>query len=153
MGRSLEEYAADHGRQEAPAQELAAVKEVARSYEERKQRREDIAKLKKSIEQQIEQGNEAHFILYAAITALGLLLNDEEWAEDQKTALDIFYKDLQQRSFLAEKGAAAAEMLENAQEAYIEKIQKGIKTQLNKSKKLTEALEKAQELANSLQSE
>ena len=63
MGKTLEEYAAQHPQQE-PERERQAIADTARSYQDRQQEREAVEQLKASIAQQMQEGNAPQYILY-----------------------------------------------------------------------------------------
>ena len=150
MGKSLEEYAAQNPAQE-PETERQAVNKTASSYEDRQQERAEAERLKESITNQLEQGNEPQYILYTAITAIGLLTHDEQWAEAGKSTLDKVYEDLAQRSFLVDNAAVAAQRLDGMQAAYNDKLRRQLTRSINGYRRIERALQEALQAVNELE--
>lgn len=142
MGISLSEYAAQHP-QEEPERERQQMQEIAATIKDRQQEREQAAQLKESILQQLEQGNAPEYILYTAIKAIGLLSNDPGFIEAGQRCLDSVYSDLAQQSLITDNEAIAAHRLEQMQSEYIRKARASLTRQLNGSKRISDAIEKA----------
>lgn len=149
MGKSLEEYAAQHPQQE-PERERQAIAETARSYQDRQQERETVEQLKTSIAQQLQEGNAPETILYTALRAIGILTHDEAWTEAQQQALDSIYADLAQQSLLTDNAAIAAARLEAMQTQYNEKLRRQLTTQLTGYRRIERALREALQAVNAI---
>lgn len=145
MGISLAEYAAQHP-QEEPAQQAAPI----RTYREAAQDRETVEQIKAGISQQLAQGNAPQYILYSALRAIGILTQDQAWAEAGIAALDSVYADLAQQSMLAEESSAAADRLAQMQADYCQKTRRQIRQSLTKLEKLQRALSEAERVVNAL---
>ena len=145
MGISLAEYAAQHP-QEEPAQQAAPI----RTYREAAQDRETVEQIKAGISQQLAQGNAPQYILYSALRAIGILTQDQAWAEAGIAALDSVYADLAQQSMLAEESSAAADRLAQMQADYCQKTRRQIRQSLTKLEKLQRALSEAERAINAL---
>lgn len=145
MGISLAEYAAQHP-QEEPAQQAAPI----RTYREAAQDRETVEQIKAGISQQLAQGNAPQYILYSALRAIGILTQDQAWAEAGIAALDSVYADLAQQSMLAEESSAAADRLAQMQADYCQKTRRQIRQSLTKLEKLQRALTEAERAINAL---
>lgn len=145
MGISLAEYAAQHP-QEEPAQQAAPT----RTYREAAQDRETVEQIKAGISQQLAQGNAPQYILYSALRAIGILTQDQAWAEAGIAALDSVYADLAQQSMLAEESSAAADRLAQMQADYCQKTRRQIRQSLTKLEKLQRALSEAERAVNAL---
>jgi hypothetical protein len=145
MGISLAEYAAQHP-QEEPAQQAAPI----RTYREAAQDRETVEQIKAGISQQLAQGNAPQYILYSALRAIGILTQDQAWAEAGIAALDSVYADLAQQSMLAEESSAAADRLAQMQADYCQKTRRQIRQSLTKLEKLQRALSEAERAVNAL---
>lgn len=142
MGQSLAEYAAQHPQQQ-PESEREQMQNTAESFKDRQQEREQAERLKDGILQQLEQGNAPQYILYAAIKAIGLLSHDPEFTEAGQRYLDHVYADLAQESLVTDNAAIAAHRLEQMQAEYIRKARASLTRQLNGSKRISDAIEKA----------
>ena len=145
MGISLAEYAAQHP-QEEPAQQAVPT----RTYREAAQDRETVEQIKAGISQQLAQGNAPQYILYSALRAIGILTQDQAWAEAGIAALDSVYADLAQQSMLAEESSAAADRLAQMQADYCQKTRRQIRQSLTKLEKLQRALSEAERAVNAL---
>lgn len=152
MGASLAEYAAQHP-QTQPAQERAAMAATADTIKERQQEQERAEQLKASVLAQLEQGNAPHSILYTAITAIGLLTHDEEWAAAAQSTLDNVYSDLAQQSLLTDNATIAAQRLEAMRADYNAKLRRQIKRQLAGYQRLAKGLNEALNALNELDPE
>ena len=150
MGKTLEEYAAQHPQQE-PERERQAIADTARSYQDRQQERETVEQLKASIAQQMQEGNAPQYILYTALRAIGILTHDEEWTAAQTQTLDSVYADLAQQSLLTDNAAIAAARLDTMQAQYNEKLRRQLKTQLNGYRRIEKALQDALQAVNALE--
>lgn len=149
MGTSLAEYAAQHP-QEQPAQDRAAMAETAATMKDRQQERERAEQLKASMLTQLEQGNAPQSILYTAITAIGLLTHDEEWAAAAQSTLDKVYADLAQQSFLVDNATIAAQRLEQMQTDYNAKLRRQLNRQLSGYQRIAKGLNEALNALNDL---
>lgn len=147
----LLEYAAKHPAQEPP-QERQAIETTARTYREQQEAQDTAAALKESIAQQIKQGNEPQYILYAALKAIGLLTNDPEWAEAQQRRLDTVYADLAQQSLFMNNAAIAAERLEKMQGDYIDRMRRQLTKSLSGYRRIEKALTEALQAVNEAES-
>lgn len=142
MGKSLEEYAAQHP-QRAPDRERQAMQETARTYSDRQAERETIEQLKASIMRQLEQGNAPENILYTALQAIGLLTHDAQWTEAGQKTLAAVYADLEQQSFLTDTAATAAARLDKLRSAYNDKLRRQLNAQLSGYRRIEKALQEA----------
>lgn len=142
MSLGILEYAKLHPTQE-PEQERQAAKETARSYREQLDAAEEAEDLKRSIAQQIEQGNAPELILYTAIRTIGVLTNDEDWAGEQRDRLNGIYADLAQQSLIIDNAALAAARLEEQKKGYVHRTQKQLQRSLTGCGKLTRLLTEA----------
>ena len=73
MRMSLEEYAKQHQGREPQPVERARMQEAARTLQTRKNEAQEVQELKAAISLQLEKGNAPQYILYSAITAIGIL--------------------------------------------------------------------------------
>lgn len=129
--KSLEEYAAQYQAEEMePVQDLRVMAEISKSYEERKHEADEAQRLKESISAQLEQGLPPQNILYTAITTIGLLTHDEEWAEAGHGILEGIYSDIAQQSFLTDTAAIAEKRLNDMQAAYLDKVRRQLQRDL-----------------------
>lgn len=136
MGKSLEEYAAQHPQPEPIREQLAA-----RSYRDQMQEREQIEDIKASILNQLEQGAAPETLLYMALKAIGILTHDTEWTEAGTQTLDKVYGDLAQESLLTDNTAAAAQKLETLQTEYKDKLRRQLVRNLNESRRIERQLQ------------
>ena len=150
MGTSLAEYAAQHPQQE-PARERQAVADAARSYHDAQVEREQVARLKASIAQQLQEGNAPQFILYAALQAIGILTHDAEWAQAGAQQLDSVYSDLAQQSMLTDTAAEAAARLEAMQRRYNDKLRRQLRAQLSGYHRIEKALQEALQAVDAIE--
>ena len=150
MGKSLEEYAAQHPQQE-PERERRSITETARTYTKRQEERAEVEKLKAGILQQLEQGNAPQYILYTALKAIGILTHDPEFAEAGQKTLDNVYADLAQQSFLVDNAAIAAARLETMQTDYNDKLRRQLQKNLNGYRRIEKALTEALQAVNALE--
>ena len=139
MGKTLEEYAREHPQQE-PEQERQEREQITREYKDRQQMRQEVDRIKEGILSQLKQGTAPQYILYPALSAIGLLTSDEAWTKQGQEILDNIYEDLGQQSLLVDNEAVAAARLEDMQQEYNRKLKKQITTQLNKYKQIERAL-------------
>ena len=144
MGKSLEEYAAQHPQQE-PERERQTIAATARTYKDQQQERETVNRLKEIIAQQIEGGSAPQYPLYTALQVIGILTHDEPWTKTQRAALDGVYADLEQQSLLTDTAAEAAHRLDEMQVKYTEKMWKQLQTQLKGCFRLEKALLEARQ--------
>ena len=151
MGKSLEEYAAQHPQLE-PERERETVAAAARSFRDQKEERELIAQLKASITQQLQAGSAPELILYTALRAIGILSHDEEWAEAGRQQLDSIYSDLAQESLLTDNAAVAAQRLEDLRGKYNDRLRRQLTSQLNGYRKVEKALLDALSAVNQTES-
>lgn len=142
MGKSLEEYAAEHPQQE-PETERQSMAAVVQDYQTRQELIAEVTRLKTSIKQQIEEGNAPEYILYTALKVIGLLTNDMEWAKAGQDILDLVYSDLAQQSFLTDNAAIAADRQEKMRQEYSDKLKRQLKRNLNGYKKVADSLQAA----------
>ena len=119
------------------------IEKTARIYEDRQQAAEEIERLKDSITNQLERGNDLQYILYTALTLIGLLTNDTEWAEAGQGILSGIYEGLEQQSLLTDNAAIAAQRLEGMQAAYNEKLRRQLTRSINGYKRIEKALQEA----------
>ena len=147
---SLDEYAVQNPMQE-PQQEAQSIQDTAQIYRDRQERQQDISRLKDSITNQLEQGNAPQYILYTAIQAIGILTQDEQWAEAGKQFLDNVYADLAQGSFLVDNAAVAAYRLEDMKAAYNEKLRRQLTRDLNSYRRIEKALQEALQAVNDIE--
>ncbi len=150
MKMSLDEYAVQNPMQE-PQQEAQSIQDTAQIYRDRQERQQDISRLKDSITNQLEQGNAPQYILYTAIQAIGILTQDEQWAEAGKQFLDNVYADLAQGSFLVDNAAVAAYRLEDMKAAYNEKLRRQLTRDLNSYRRIEKALQEALQAVNDIE--
>lgn len=150
MKMSLDEYAVQNPMQE-PQQEAQSIQDTAQIYRDRQERQQDISRLKDSITNQLEQGNAPQYILYTAIRAIGILTQDEQWAEAGKQFLDNVYADLAQGSFLVDNAAVAAYRLEDMKAAYNEKLRRQLTRDLNSYRRIEKALQEALQAVNDIE--
>ncbi len=150
MGKTLEEYAAQH-RQEEPDQERAAAAGSARSYQDQLQDQEAVADLKISIAQQLREGNAPQYILYSAIRAIAILTHDPEWEEAQRRILDLLYGDLAQQSLLMDTAALAAERLDTMRDQYNAKLRRQLTAQISGCSRVEAALKEALQAVKAFQ--
>ena len=146
MGKSLEEYAAQNPRQE-PAEGPAGT---ARTYRDRLEEHAQIERLKASITRQLEDGSEPQYILYTAIRAIGLLTQDQAWAEAREADLDAVYSDIAQESLLTDRTTLAAQRLEDMQGEYTRKLRAQTQRQLSGYRKIETALKEVLRALNEL---
>lgn len=142
MGKSLEEYAAEHPQQE-PETERQSMAAAVQDYQTRQELIAEVTRLKTSIKQQIEEGNAPEYILYTALKVIGLLTNDMEWAKAGQDILDLVYSDLAQQSFLTDNAAIAADRQEKMRQEYSDKLKRQLKRNLNGYKKVADSLQAA----------
>lgn len=145
MGISLAEYAAQHP-QEEPAQQAAPI----RTYREAAQDRETVEQIKAGISQQLAQGNAPQYILYSALRAIGILTQDQAWAEAGIAALDSVYADLAQQSLLSEESSIAADRLAQMQAEYCAKMRRQLRRDINTANNILEGLQKAKDAIDAL---
>lgn len=149
MSKGLFDYIASNPAQEPP-QEQESIKDTARTYRERKEQQEQAAKLKDSIDYQLNTGAAPQNVLYTALQAIGLLSNDIEWAQDQQGKLDKVYEDLAQQSFITDNEQTAAHRLQEMQQEYNDRLKRQLTNSLNKyrhiEKSLTEALKQLNDM-------
>lgn len=150
MGFGLFDYAEQNPDIQEPQQEASAIRETSQTYRERQERQQDVETMKKSIMQQLEQGNAPHLILYTAIRAIGTASVDEAWTEAAVGYLDKVYGDLMQESFLQDNAAVAAKRLEEQRAEYLEKLKKAIARDQRQVGKLSIALQEAQDALDAL---
>jgi|GEM_PF-4554993 len=136
--------------QEEPESERKAIETVAQTYRERQKDGEEIERLKKSISQQLQEGNAPQYILYTALRAIGIATHDNEWAEAGETILDGIYGDLTQQSLLEDEAAISMKRLADMQVKYRERSKQRLKTQINGCKRLYKALNEAWQAVESL---
>lgn len=105
--------------------------------------RERAEELKDSITEQIDKGNAPQTILYTAISAIGLLSHDTEWAEAAHAALDALYEDLEQDSFMVDNAAIEASRRGRKQTEYNDRLRRQIIRQLGGYGKIKKGLEDA----------
>ena len=139
MGKSLEQYAAEHPTAE-PEQERRQREQTLKDYHERQQERQEVDRLKEGILSQLKQGTEPQYILYPALKAIGILTNDKAWTQQGQDILDSIYEDLGQQSLLVDNEAVAAERLKENRREFNEKLRKQTEAQLRKYKAVERAL-------------
>ena len=139
MGKSLAEYAREHPTQE-PEQEREQREQITRERHDREQERQEVDRIKTGILSQLKQGTAPQYILYGALSVIGILTHDEAWTKQGQEILDGVYSDLGQQSFLVDNEAVAAERLEEMQREYNEKLKKQTEAQLKKYKAVERAL-------------
>ena len=149
MARGLFDYAEQNPAGEPP-QETRALRETVRTYREAQAQRETAEELKKSISQQITGGNAPQYILYTAISAIGLLTNDPGWTEEQRGRLDAVYDDLRQQSFITDNEEIAAHRLAEMQRAYNSKLRKSLERNLNGYKRIEKGITEALKALNEI---
>ena len=149
MGKTLAEYAAQNPMPEPQRTEVAP----AQTYHDRQQQAEQIARYKELILKQAQAGAEPESTLYTAITAIGLLTDDAEWAEAAHGALNSVYADLAQQSLLTDNAAEAAHRLEQMQADYNDKMRRQLTRQLNGYKRLERALQEALQAVDATEQE
>lgn len=110
------------------------------TLKDRIQDRERAAELMESITEQLEKGNAPQLILYSAISAIGLLTNDPEWAAAAHDTLDTVYADLEQDSFLTDNAAVAAHRLEQMQQNYNEKLKRQLERSIRNYDRLVSSM-------------
>lgn len=146
----LAEYAAQHP-QEMPEREREAIAATAGTVKDRLQERERADQLKKSILAQLQQGTAPQYILYAAVSAIGLLTGDAEWEATAKAALDAVYDDLAQMSLLTDTNASAAQRLQQLQRAYNAKLRQQLTRQQAGYKRIDKAISEALDALEALE--
>jgi IS30 family transposase len=147
MGKSLAEYAAANPQQE-PEQEREAMHQTSETIKDRQLEREQAAQLMQSIHTQLEQGNAPQTILYTAITTIGLLAHDKEWAESAQTSLDAIYTDIAQQSLLVSEATMATHRLSQMQEDYNAKLRMQLTRQLSGYQRIAKGLSEALDALN-----
>jgi hypothetical protein len=145
---SLEQYAAEHPQQEP---EQIGTPQTINPYREREQLREQAAQAKASIMQQLEQGNAPQTVLYTAITAIGQLTHDPQWAAAATQILDSVFEDLAQQSLLTDNAAVAAQRLDTMQAEYIGKLRRQLQRSQTGYKRLEKALQEALQAVNAIE--
>lgn len=140
MGKSLEQYAAENPTAE-PEQERQQREEITRKHRDRERERQEVDRLKDQILSQLKQGTAPQYILYAALSLIGILTQDDSWTKQGREILDGVYSDLWQESFLVDNEAVAAQRLEDMQREYNSKLKKQTTTQLQRYKKIEQALQ------------
>lgn len=138
MAKSLAEYAAQNP-QEQPLHEQQA-RDAAKGIAERREELEQAERLKASIAQQIEKGNDPQTILYTALSCIGLYSCDPGWASVTQAALDKVYADLAQLSFTIDNAQVERERLERMQEEYNRKLRGAIRKQIRGYDQISRAL-------------
>ena len=152
MGISLEEYAARFP-QEAPEGERKAMAAQAATIRDRREERERAAQLKESILQQLESGQAPHCILYTAVSAIGLLSQDDEFTSRAQEILNSVYEDLEQQSMINDNAAIAAARLDTMTHEYNGKLRRQLERQLQGYSKIQHGLNEALNALNSLEPE
>lgn len=142
MSKGLFEYAAQNPAQAAP-QVQKDIESTADYYRQQQEQHERAEQLKEIIAQQIQQGNDPQYILYAAIEAIALLTHDAEWQQEQHERLNSIYADLAQQSFIADNEAIAARRREQTQQEYNSKLRGQLCKQLRGYRKIAAGLEDA----------
>ena len=137
MGMRLDQYAAE-APQEMPefererlqreAEERAQARRETRSSE---QKQAQVSRLKERITEQLEQGGPPQHILYAALEAIGILTDDDAWAEAGKQYLDNVYDGLAQQSLLDDNAAIQAQRISQMQESYNDRLRRQLERQLS----------------------
>ena len=151
MGQSLAEYAAANPLPEIPGKEREDMAAVAKTMQERKEELETAEQLKDRIIRQLEQGNDAHIILYTALKCISLYSNSPEYLKTATGLLDAVYEDLAQQSFIQDNAALAAERLERQQEEFNKQLGSSLKRQLAKYRRIERALIDALEELNGIE--
>ena len=147
MGKSLAEYAAQNPMPEPQRMEAAP----AQTYHDRQQQAAKIAQYKEAILKQLSSGTEPETTLYTAITAIGLLTDDAEWAEAAHGKLNSVYADLAQQSLLTDAAAEAAQRLEQMQADYNDKLRRQLNRQLTGYKRIERALQEALQAVDAME--
>ena len=148
MGMSLEEFAAQHPTEE-PEEGQREREALKRTIKERREIEETTQRYKDSIENQLQQGNAPQYILYTAIKCIGLLTDDDEWAEDQLSILDLIYDDLAQQCIDIDVAAVEAFRLKERQQKYLETVFNHATRDIALFKKINQSLE---DVLNAVQS-
>lgn len=149
MGKSLAQYAAENP-QKMPEIEREQMQQAAEEREQerrenrsREQKQAQVNRLKEGITAQLEQGNAPQFILYSALEAIGILTNDEEWAEAGKRCLDKVYDGLAQQSLLTDNAAIEAQRIAQIQASYNDRLRRQLERQLAGYHKIARGLNEA----------
>lgn len=140
MGRGLFEYAEDAAQIERPEAGPDPIREYIRDAEE-------IGRLKDSVAAQIEQGRDAHVILFAAVKLIGLLTSDDEWTAAQLEQLEATYKDVEQQELLTESQALIDGAIMKRKREYAEKTAAKLNRILKECENLTSSLQLARDTA------
>lgn len=152
MAKSLEQYAKENPTAE-PEQERTERERTTKDYHERQQIRQEVDRIKEGILSQLKQGTAPQYILYPAISAIGMLTHDAAFTNEAQQILDNVYEDLAQQSFLVDNEAVAAERLEKMQTEYNRKLIKQTEGLLYKYKAIERALNETIRAAKALEPE
>lgn len=144
MGMSLEEYAAQNPMEE-PEEERRGRERINRTIKERQEIADKAEYYKDSIAEQLDGGNAPQYILYTAIKCIGLLTDDDEWAEEQANILDSVYEDLAQECIHIDTAAVEMFRLKTKKAEFHKRVRGHLSKDLSACNKLQQALEKALE--------
>ena len=136
MGKSLFDLATDTALPSVPV----PSEKRGRTCGEIENDLEQAEMMKRAIHTQLEEGNSPESILCTALRTIGLLTNDEQWADRCMGILDEVYSDLAQQSFIADNQAIARQRLEDMGAKYREKVRKAVNAQMSGYGKIEKAL-------------
>ena len=128
---------------EEPIQAQESIKETARTVKERQEIKDKAEYYKDSIAEQLNGGNDPQYILYTAISCIGLLTDDEEWMEAQKEVLNRVYDDLEQENIFVDSAVVAAKRLQEMRDNYIDKLSKRLLKDCNDLRKIDAKMQEA----------
>lgn len=152
MALSLEEYAALHPDQEAPAEEQQAQEE-AKSYLERQEELRHAAMLKGLISAQITAGKDPLHILYTAISCIGLYAADPEWERETAAALESRGAAFAQQSLLDDVAEQERQALAKQQAEYRQKLRTAVLRQIRAGDKVQRQLHAVLDTLNETENE